>query len=80
MFFNMEASQVCRNIKIFRMTAVSPQSPILITQTVLLLALVKILLKIDRDLVISAFSKYDTNSFHRASQVANLAIAPQLRN
>lgn len=58
------------------MTPVSPQSPILITQTVLLLALVKILLKIDRDLVISGFCKYDTNSFHRASKVENSAIAP----
>lgn len=79
MFFNMEASQVCRNIN-FSHGTVSPQSPILITQTVLLLALVKILLKIDRYLVISGFSKYDTNSFHRASQVENSAIAPQLRN
>lgn len=51
MFFNMEASQVCRNINFSHDTSL-PQSPILIALTVLLLALMKILLKIDRDLVI----------------------------
>lgn len=51
MFFNMEASQVCRNIN-FSHDASLPLPPILIALTVLLLMLLKILLKIDQDLVI----------------------------
>lgn len=79
MFFNMEASQVCRNINFSHDGSLS-ESPIFIALTVLLIAIPKILLKIDRDLVISDFCKYDTNYCHRASQAENLAIAPQLRN